>query len=128
MTYTYIDVAIFLLIIGYLYFSKDTSERNLLRNRTLNTGTTYGFRTDSRKQSVYTEYWYIVDGRKYNRIDGNTDKLLLSNPVAFVGENSLVVYDKLNPGYSTIFIKPKDFLKYGITFPDSLSWVKSYFR
>ncbi len=128
MRYTYIGIAIFLLFIGYNYFSSTKHEKNLLKNAAITVGTTYGFPTDARKQSVSSEYWYIVKGKKYTRLDGNAGRVFLNNPAPFTGKRFPVIYDSTNPEYSHMLIDPVDFLKYRITFPDSLNWVRPYFE
>ncbi len=38
-----------------------------------------------------------------------------------------VVYSPSNPSVASLMITPKDFARYGYSFPDSLNWVMQYF-
>lgn len=46
----------------------------------------------------------------------------------FLHKTFPAVYNQDNPKISSIMITPKDFKRYGYSFPDSLNWVLQYFK
>jgi hypothetical protein len=44
----------------------------------------------------------------------------------FIGTSFPVVYSPSNPSNSILLIRPKDFKRFGVPFPDSLRWVLKY--
>ncbi len=121
----FIVLIIFLFFVAYYYINKKYKNDNLIRNYKLTSGTIYGFSKDGRGQSIAVNYFYIVDGTKYNNLQG-VDRFFLKKYSWFANKQFPVAYDSINKQNSKILILPSDFNKLDIEFPDSLSWILQY--
>jgi hypothetical protein len=79
-----------------------------------------------RPREVVFFYSFQANGKIYK----NSDVIEVKNPKEFsskiISKNFYVLYDSLNPQHNAILITPSTFSKYGVMFPDSLTWVKQY--
>jgi len=79
---------------------------------------------------IWIDYTIGINGKTYNGSSLYRMSDMSSSTVA----NSVLyktfpaVYNPANPLLSSLMIIPKDFKKYGYTFPDSLNWLLHYLK
>ncbi len=76
-----------------------------------------GTKSDGRGY-FYLIYEYYVNNVKYTKQQGQFSRC----ESKFYGKYFPVVYYKENPKHSILLVAPRDFVKWGIPYPDSLSW------
>ena len=75
--------------------------------------------------SMDLKYEFYYKGEKIN--GANAFEPFRGNP-DFENKNFPVMYYPGLGGHTQLLIKPSDFKKFGLSFPDSLKWVLSYLK
>jgi hypothetical protein len=116
-------------VIGYVVYAL-VAKRNLEKDHKLTIATTYDCSANGRGNAgrLNIEYTFNLNGEQFKA----TATLLTSELSEedcknyFMGKEFPVVYLPSNPSNSILLIRPKDFSRFGYTFPDSLNWVLKY--
>jgi len=106
-----IGLFIYFGIIGRCQMDKDIKSCNKF-----GTAEITGIATTSRFAQG-TKFSFYVDNKKYTGVKSNRFYRKL------VGYKAPVIYYCKNPWNHELLVEPKDFEKYGLTFPDSLNWI-----
>ena len=68
-------------------------------------------------------YTFKVGNKFYKK---NSLTTVYGSAYQFIGKKFLVVYNCNNPNFSLLLVKPDDYLKWDLVYPDSLKWVFYY--
>lgn len=113
-------------ILVYAFVRKNTLEKN----PQLGVAVTYDYSVNGRGNAggLNIEYAFNLNAKKYKATLALTTYELSAYNCKnyFIGTSFPVVYDPSNPSNSLLLIRPKDFKRFGIPFPDSLNWVLRY--
>lgn len=109
----------------------------LLRNKTLRkehqigTARIISFSSGGRGNAggIWIDFVLDINGREYkaSSLYSTKDFAVADIRAHMLNETFPAVYYPQNPKVSSIMIIPKDFARYGYSFPDSLNWVLQYF-
>ena len=79
---------------------------------------------------IWIDYTIDVNGKSFNGSSLYDMRSISSSTVAksVLHKTFPAVYNSDNPSISSLMIIPKDFKKYGYTFPDSLNWLLPYLK
>jgi len=79
---------------------------------------------------LYVDFTINVQGKTFKGSSVYQTSEILVGPFRgnIIGKSFPAVYNPKYPSISAILITPKDFSRYGYSFPDSLQWVLRYLK
>lgn len=114
---------VFVLVVIFNGRRLDNINQDIIENRVLTSAIVkdahYVF-----KSGVHLEFEIKVNGISYSNF--SFAHCLYCPYQNFIGKRFPVIYSSRNPNHLEMLVYPKDFEKFGMTFPDSLNWVNSY--
>lgn len=124
-------VILCLIFCGMTVFWGLRNKSNLQRNHQLTIGTIEDCENGGGRGNagrIYLSYTFSVDGKNYNAQSTyfSTEISYFDGVKFFVGKKFPVMYYPQNPSNASILITPKNFTRWGYSFPDSLNWVLQY--
>ena len=80
--------------------------------------------TEPIREGYNFKYKYVINNITY---EGRSSMIVdEKNVIHFINKHFPIVYSKRHPDVSIILIMPENFSQWGLTFPDSLNWVRKY--
>ena len=129
-THLIFGLIIFGLIIFINSIIKNNKNKSLIQFAKLTSGELSAFPQGGKSRFTGVTFRLNIHEMEYIIVQGSTNKNFEENNVKkkFIGKYFPVIYDSTNPYNSYMLIDSEDFKKYGVPFPDSLDWVRTYFR
>lgn len=107
-------------------------QNSLKKSNKIATGTATGFRAGGRGNAggILIHFVLTVHGKEYKGSSSyeTTEISVYDVQTHIINKRFPVIYNPSNPSISSLLITPKDFSRFGYSFPDSLTWVLQYFK
>jgi hypothetical protein len=107
-------------------------QNSLKKNNKIGMGTVTSFRAGGRGNAggIWIHYVFEFEGKKYKGSSRHHTYEISSSDLHnyVLNKNFPVVYNPSNPSISSLLITPKDFSRFGYSFPDSLTWILQFVK
>lgn len=117
--------------LGYIMYAL-ARRHNLEQNHRIGVAIPYDCSSNGRGNGggLDIEFRVTIDKKEYRGTMALTTRELSEYDCRnyFIGRSFPVAYLPSNPSNAILLIRPKDFSRFGTSFPDSLSWVLKYLR
>ena len=106
------------------------AKKRLKENHVVTTAAIRACQNGSRGNAggFFLNFTITVNGKDYNSSSSylNNELSFFAAEKYFVGKTFPAVYYPSKPSISSLLVTPKNFVKFGYSFPDSLHWVLQY--